>query len=88
MQEQSVQTAINQAMQQRVDEYAADAADENHVSDNSEQLIEQYNNYQFITRVTAARTNMRDNTRRTKILVGRDKIYTLLSRVQVQPVSL
>lgn len=80
MQEQSIQTAINQAMQQRVDEYAENLADENHISDNSEQFIEQYNNYQFITKVTHARTNMRDNTRRTKILMGRDKINTLVAR--------
>lgn len=83
MQEQSIQTAISTAMHDRIDKYAKDLADENHLSENSEQIVEQYNNYHTIRRLTSARENMRDNTRRTKILAGQAKVLVLLARFKV-----
>lgn len=88
MTEKLVKDAVVEAIEEKLAEAEAQAADENFLSESSEQMLQQYNDYMFLARTTASRPKMRNNARRTKILMGRDKIYALLSRFQVQPVSL
>ncbi len=88
MTEKLVKDAVVEAIEEKLAEAEAQAADENFLSESSEQMLQQYNDYMFLARTTAARPKMRDNARRTKILMGRDKLYSILSRFQVRPVSL
>lgn len=88
MTEKLVKDAVVEAIEAKLAEAEAHASDENFISDSSNAMVDQYNDFMFLNRLTANRPKMRNNTRRTNILLGRDKIYSLLSRAQVRPVSL
>ena len=54
------------------------------ISNQSEQFDQNMAIHTLVGNLTHWRTNMKDNKRRTKILVGRNKIFNLLDRFQVK----